>query len=132
MSICLLKHSSKLIHPLCQVLTRKNNLLDRAHIYLQLADNINSMRNHQYKTPIYRSFFQHKLFDKNMIGLFKEFFSQKKRLLVINKQKQIKECDPVSGECLRIICDINTIVRFRRYCPIVVDGLSRLFVCMGV
>ena len=53
-----LSHASTLIHPLCQALSRRNNLLDRPHLYP--PNSLESKRQHQRNTPVYRSFFKHK------------------------------------------------------------------------
>ena len=99
-----LSHAATLIHPLCQALSRRNNLLDRPHLYP--PHSLESKRQHHRNTPIYRSFFKHRLFDKNMLGLIKEYLTHTERLAVCEygNSHRVRILDPVSGECLRVIC----------------------------
>ena len=98
-----LSHAATLIHPLCQALSRRNNLLDRPHLYPPTS--LESKRQHQRNTPIYRSFFKHRLFDKNLLGLIKEYLTHQELLAVCeNWNHRVQILDPVSGESVRVIC----------------------------
>ena len=96
-----LKLEAKQIYPLLLLLTRYYGTLDYPHLY----DNIDDIKTKMKEIPIYRSFFKHRLFDKNLFLEIKKYLKEIDFSLLIavypNKHSVIVY-DSSSGDKMKI------------------------------